>query len=252
MRTASRCGAQRRAPVPSVSSRKGRTGLTFTLAFASALRCLFLQSEETSSSGAAGVAGSRFRKRRGAQATRVAPKGPRRASRRCAAGRQHGPATPMTSRRSPGRRAPQRSRAKAEGRGRPRTHERGGNPRRPASRGSPSAACPRASPPGEAPGAAGLSSACIASKLVNDAVASLQILVIPPRITALGALPQRHGCILLKCRVARNTALARGGSARQPSTAWRSGACSALASRLSPAASQRLTCTCMPLTGASR
>jgi len=56
--------------------------------------------------------------------------GPRRASRRCAVGREYGSATPTTSRRSPGRRAPQRSRAKAAGRSRPRTHERDGNPRR--------------------------------------------------------------------------------------------------------------------------
>jgi len=47
---------------------------------------------------------------------------PRRASRRWAAGRQYGPATPATSCRSPGCRAPQRSRAKAAGRSRPRTH----------------------------------------------------------------------------------------------------------------------------------
>ena len=48
-----------------------------------------------------------------------------------------------TSRRSPVRRAPQRSRAKAAGRSRPRTSSRDGNPRRPASPRSPSAATRR-------------------------------------------------------------------------------------------------------------
>ena len=77
---------------------------------------------------------------------------PRRASRRCALGRQHRPATPATSRRSPGRRAPQRSRAKAAGRSRPRTHERSRNPHplRDA-RSSSASRSLRASPPGEAP-----------------------------------------------------------------------------------------------------
>jgi hypothetical protein len=87
---------------------------------------------------------------------RPAPAGPRSASRRCALGRQHGPATPTTSRRSPGRRAPQRSRAKAAGRSRPRTHERNRNPHPPRDARSPSASrSPRASPSGGAPGAAG-------------------------------------------------------------------------------------------------
>src|SRR6516164_5678425 len=63
-------------------------------------------------------------------------------------GRQHGPATPTTWRRSPGRRAPQRSRAKAAGRSRPRTHERNRNPHPPRDARFPSAShSPRASPP---------------------------------------------------------------------------------------------------------
>jgi hypothetical protein len=81
--------------------------------------------------------------------------GPRRASRRCAAGRKHGSATPATSRRSPGRRAPQRSRAKAAGRSRPRTHERDGNPRQPASRDLRAATPTLRFAASEAPGAAG-------------------------------------------------------------------------------------------------
>jgi len=57
----------------------------------------FPQSEETLQSGVAGVAVSRTRERRGAQVPRVAPRsGAEEHERRCAAGRQYGPATPRS------------------------------------------------------------------------------------------------------------------------------------------------------------
>ncbi|MNH42488.1 hypothetical protein D3C79_1041960 [compost metagenome] len=43
-----------------------------------------------------------------------------------------------------------------------------------------------------------------------------------------------------------------GNTSRQPATAWRSARCPFAASRLLPAWSYRLTCTCMPLPGCCR
>ena len=128
-------GAGRRANGPNGSSRGGLACLTFSFALASALQSFFSQARRRRRVGRRGLPSRDFgsgEERRRPGLPRAA--GPRRASRRCAVGREHGPATPATSCRSPGRRAPQRSRAKAAGRSRPRTHERAGNPRHPAPR----------------------------------------------------------------------------------------------------------------------
>jgi len=136
VRTALPNGPPGRTQVPTVSACSRHTCLTFTLACASALQCFPSKARRRRRAGRRGLPSRDFgsgEERRRPGLPRAA--GPRSASRRCAAGREYRPATPTTWRRSPGRRAPQRSRAKAAGRSRPRTHERDGNPRRPATRG---------------------------------------------------------------------------------------------------------------------
>ena len=141
-----------RANGPNGSSRGGLACLTFSFALASALQSFFSQARRRRRVGRRGLPSRDFgsgEERRRPGLPRAA--GPRRASRRCAVGREYGPATPATSCRSPGRRAPQRSRAKAAGRSRPRTHERDGNPRRPTSRDLRAPPSPRYAAHGEAP-----------------------------------------------------------------------------------------------------
>ncbi len=117
-----------------------RRGSCVTLACASALQSFFSKRGDVTDAGWRGlpsrdVGSGEERRRTGSP--REAGRGARGAL--CARPQEQTCYAPPL-RRSPGRRAPQRSRAKAAGRSRPRTSSRDGNPRRPASLRSPSAA----------------------------------------------------------------------------------------------------------------